>query len=101
MGVETDFVYVNHEPDPSFPNGIPNPLLHENRSSTSNAIIREKADFGVAFDGDFDRCFLFDHLKFYIRRVRSWTFSRGFCVKIEGSHNTRSTCCMEYNRHCR
>ena len=61
MGVEINFVYVHHDPDPTFPNGIPNPLLEENRSSTVNAVITENADFGVAFDGDFDRCFFFDH----------------------------------------
>ena len=61
-GLKTNFVYVHHEPNPLFPNGIPNPLLEENRFSTTRAIIEEKADFGVAFDGDFDRCFLFDHL---------------------------------------
>ena len=61
MGVKTNFVFVNHDPDPTFPNGIPNPMLEENRSSTVNAVITEKADFGVAFDGDFDRCFFFDH----------------------------------------
>ena len=56
-GVETNFVLVNHDPDPSFPNGIPNPLLEENRSSTADKIISERAHFGVAFDGDFDRSF--------------------------------------------
>lgn len=60
-GVKTNFVFVHHDPDPTFPNGIPNPLLMENRSSTADAIITEDADFGVAFDGDFDRCFFFDH----------------------------------------
>ncbi len=59
--VKTNFVFVHHDPDPMFPNGIPNPLLKENRSVTANAVIAEKADFGVAFDGDFDRCFFFDH----------------------------------------
>ena len=59
-GVKTNFVFVHHDPDPTFPNGIPNPLLEENRSSTVNAVIAESADFGVAFDGDFDRCFFFD-----------------------------------------
>jgi mannose-6-phosphate isomerase-like protein (cupin superfamily) len=54
------FVKVHHEPDGRFPNGIPNPMLEENRASTSAAIRAEKADFGVAWDGDFDRCFLFD-----------------------------------------
>ncbi len=59
-GVLTNFSYLHHNPDFLFPNGIPNPLLEENRSSTKDAILSEKADFGVAFDGDFDRCFLFD-----------------------------------------
>jgi len=48
------------EPDGSFPNGIPNPLLPENRESTARAVLQEKADIGIAWDGDFDRCFLFD-----------------------------------------
>ncbi len=65
-GVETNFVYLHHQPDSSFPNGVPNPLLPENQSSTVNLIKREKADFGVAFDGDFDRCFLFDNLGNFI-----------------------------------
>jgi phosphomannomutase len=55
-----EFVKVNHEPDGTFPNGVPNPLLPENRSSTSEAVQASGADFGVAWDGDFDRCFLFD-----------------------------------------
>lgn len=54
------FIKVHHEPDGNFPNGIPNPLLIENRASTSEAVIKNKADIGVAWDGDFDRCFLFD-----------------------------------------
>ena len=60
-GVKTNFVFVHHNPDSTFPNGIPNPLLEENRSSTANAVIEQNADFGIAFDGDFDRCFFFDH----------------------------------------
>ncbi|WP_413625490.1 phosphomannomutase [Luteibacter sp. Lutesp34] len=55
-----EFVRVNHEPDGSFPNGIPNPLLPENRDATANAVRDHAADFGIAWDGDFDRCFLFD-----------------------------------------
>lgn len=55
-----EFIRVNHEPDGSFPNGIPNPLLPENREATSRAVIAHGADFGIAWDGDFDRCFLFD-----------------------------------------
>ena len=60
--VESNFVLVNHLPDSSFPNGIPNPLIEENRPATADIVKKENADFGVAFDGDFDRCFLFDHL---------------------------------------
>jgi phosphomannomutase len=55
-----EFVKVHHEPDGTFPNGIPNPLLPENRQSTIDAVLANDADFGVAWDGDFDRCFLFD-----------------------------------------
>lgn len=56
-----EFVKVHHEPDGSFPNGVPNPLLPENRKPTIDAILASGADFGVAWDGDFDRCFFFDH----------------------------------------
>jgi phosphomannomutase len=59
-GVPVSFIKVHHEPDPSFPNGIPNPLLSENRASTREVVINQKADLGIAWDGDFDRCFLFD-----------------------------------------
>ena len=55
-----EFIRVHHEPDHTFPNGIPNPLLPENHPATSDVVVEENADFGVAFDGDFDRCFLFD-----------------------------------------
>jgi phosphomannomutase len=55
-----EFVKVNHEPDGHFPNGIPNPMLEDNRAPTIEAIRRSGADFGIAWDGDFDRCFLFD-----------------------------------------
>lgn len=55
-----EFIKINHEPDGTFPNGIPNPLLVENRESTTEAVVAHKADMGIAWDGDFDRCFLFD-----------------------------------------
>ncbi|MGQ9426841.1 phosphomannomutase [Gilvimarinus sp. F26214L] len=55
-----EFIRVHHEPDGTFPNGIPNPLLPENRASTIEAVKEHGADFGVAWDGDFDRCFFFD-----------------------------------------
>ena len=54
------FIKVHHEPDGDFPNGVPNPMLEENRQSTIDAILEHKADFGIAWDGDFDRCFFFD-----------------------------------------
>ena len=54
------FIKIHHQPDGDFPNGIPNPLLPENRSATADAVLLHGADFGVAWDGDFDRCFLFD-----------------------------------------
>ena len=55
-----DFVKVHFEPDASFPNGVPNPMIEENRVSTADAVLEHKADLGIAWDGDFDRCFFFD-----------------------------------------
>ncbi|GLQ93023.1 phosphomannomutase [Dyella acidisoli] len=55
-----EFIRVNHEPDGRFPNGIPNPLLPENRAATADAVRDHGAAFGLAWDGDFDRCFFFD-----------------------------------------
>ncbi len=60
LGVPWQFIKVHHEPDATFPNGIPNPLLPENRADTASAVLAHQADIGIAFDGDFDRCFLFD-----------------------------------------
>jgi len=56
-----EFIKLQHKPDGNFPNGIPNPLLPEGRGATIDAIRQHGADLGVAWDGDFDRCFLFDH----------------------------------------
>jgi phosphomannomutase len=53
-------IKLQHEPDGTFPHGVPNPLLPENREKTAQAVIEEKAEIGIAWDGDFDRCFLFD-----------------------------------------
>lgn len=55
-----EFIRVHHQPDGRFPNGIPNPLLPENRAATADAVKAHGADMGVAWDGDFDRCFFFD-----------------------------------------
>jgi phosphomannomutase/phosphomannomutase/phosphoglucomutase len=55
-----EFVKLNHSPDGSFPHGVPNPMLEENRLSTSQALLRAGAQVGLAWDGDYDRCFFFD-----------------------------------------
>jgi phosphomannomutase len=55
-----EFIKLQHEPDGHFPNGVPNPLLEENREITRQAVIEHGADLGIAWDGDFDRCFFFD-----------------------------------------
>ena len=59
-GVPVQFVKIHHEPDGNFPHGIPNPLLPDGRQATVDAVLEHRADMGIAWDGDFDRCFLFD-----------------------------------------
>ena len=61
-----EFVKIHHHPDGSFPHGIPNPLLPENRAATVQAVVEHKADLGLAWDGDFDRCFFFDETARFI-----------------------------------
>lgn len=58
--VPVEFIKIHHEEDGTFPNGIPNPLLLERRADTANAVKAHSANMGIAWDGDFDRCFLFD-----------------------------------------
>lgn len=58
--VPVTFIKVHNNPDGNFPNGIPNPILHENRQDSIDAVLANNADMGIAFDGDFDRCFFFD-----------------------------------------
>ncbi|NIG62578.1 MAG: phosphomannomutase CpsG [Serratia symbiotica] len=58
--IPVSFVKLHHQPDGNFPNGIPNPLLPECRDDTAKAVLAHQADMGIAFDGDFDRCFMFD-----------------------------------------
>ncbi|KOO02251.1 phosphomannomutase/phosphoglucomutase [Vibrio nereis] len=60
LDIPIEFIKIHHEANGNFPNGIPNPLLPECREDTANAVIMHKADMGIAWDGDFDRCFLFD-----------------------------------------
>jgi len=60
LNMPIEIVKINNEPDGNFPNGIPNPILHENRAPTIDAVLEHGADLGIAWDGDFDRCFLVD-----------------------------------------
>jgi phosphomannomutase len=55
------WVKLLHNPDGTFPAGVPNPMLEQNRAIVSEAVVREGADIGIAWDGDYDRCFFFDH----------------------------------------
>ncbi|GAA0323289.1 phosphomannomutase [Psychrobacter aestuarii] len=59
-GAPLEIITMHHTPDGSFPNGIPNPMIIANRVATQEAVLAHDADMGIAFDGDFDRCFFFD-----------------------------------------
>lgn len=79
--VPVRLIKINHRPDSTFPNGIPNPMLSENQGVTRQAVLEHQADLGIAWDGDFDRCFFFDHLGnfvegYYIVGLLAETFLR-------------------------
>ena len=95
LNVPVEFIKVHHEPDPSFPHGIPNPLLPENRSVTAAAVVQHNADMGIAWDGDFDRCFLFDeHGEFIEGYYIVGLLAEAFLLKHKGEkviHDPRLT----------
>jgi phosphomannomutase len=78
---------ILHTPDGSFPSGVPNPLLPENRNLTSQTVIDARADIGIAWDGDFDRCFLFDeHGDFVESYYLVGLLAQGFLEKYPGAN---------------
>ena len=95
LHIPVNFIKVHHDADGSFPNGIPNPLLPENRAATTEAVIAHQADMGIAWDGDFDRCFLFDeHGEFIEGYYIVGLLAAAFLVKHPGEkiiHDPRLT----------
>jgi phosphomannomutase len=90
-----EFVKVHHNPDGSFPNGVPNPMIEANRASTIAAMRKSGADIGLAWDGDFDRCFFFDeHGNFVEGYYLVGLLAEAFLKKFPGSrivHDPRLT----------
>lgn len=81
-----EFIKVNAEPDGTFPNGVPNPILLENREATAKVVREQKADVGIAWDGDFDRCFMFDEKGGFIEGYYMVGFlSKAFLIKNPGA----------------
>ncbi len=81
-----EFIKINNKPDGNFPNGVPNPLLMDNREATAKAVREGKADVGVAWDGDFDRCFIFDEKGNMIEGYYIVGFlAKAFLEKVHGA----------------
>ncbi|MDH5798274.1 MAG: phosphomannomutase CpsG, partial [Paracoccaceae bacterium] len=92
------FIRHNHVPDTQFPKGIPNPLLRENRLDMTQAVRNAGCSFGVAWDGDFDRCFFFDERGCFIPgEYIVAILARHFCKGEKGKivYDPRVTGCIE------
>jgi phosphomannomutase len=89
------FIKVHHEPDGNFPNGVPNPMIEEKRTSTIEKIKQTGADLGLAWDGDFDRCFFFDEQGQFVEGYYIvGLLAKSFLDKVPGStivHDPRLT----------
>ena len=85
LNIPIEFIKIHNEPNGHFPNGIPNPILIENRDSTRDAVLEHDADMGIAWDGDFDRCFLFDEKGQFIEGYYIvGLLAQGFLLKQAG-----------------
>ncbi|MDG2107071.1 MAG: phosphomannomutase [Woeseiaceae bacterium] len=81
-----EMVKLHNKPDGTFPNGVPNPMLKENQAVTSHAVVEHSADMGIAWDGDFDRCFFFDENGVFIEGYYIvGLLAEVFLTKIPGS----------------
>ncbi len=93
--IPIELIKINNEPNGTFPNGIPNPIIEENRESTIQAVLEHNADMGVAWDGDFDRCFLVDEMGRFIEGYYIvGLLAKAFLQKAPGStivHDPRLT----------
>ena len=101
QNVPITFVKVHHEPNPYFQNGILNPLLPENRSATANAVIAHQADMGIAWNGDVDRCFLFDESGVFIEGYYIvGLLAAAFLAKHPNKNHSCPTPYLEHGGYC-